>query len=272
MSIAVVGDVGVDYYKNLNLIKPGGIAFNFAYGLISNGQKSVSLISAIGTDEYSKKILKLIKKLKIKSSHIQILKGTTPQQNILLKNGERKFVGYQAGILKKWKLMKSNVDFLKSQDAIFVPLSDGMEHIFKKIIKIKTGPLMITDFSQDYEFADFDKKENMITKYSKFFDIIFVGGKKKHEKIVKELTTKYPEKTFVLTLGKYGSVAYKKGVKYFQGAKSIKTTDSTGAGDSFQSAFISEYFKTNKINKALHKSTKKALKTISYVGSTPNTI
>ena len=132
MKIAVVGDVGVDYYKNLDLVKPGGIAFNFAYGLISSGQKSVSLVSAIGNDRYSKELLVLIKKLKIKIDHMQKLVGNTPKQDIILLNGERKFIGYDPGILKKWKLKDEDLKFLKRQNAIFVPLSDGMENIFGK--------------------------------------------------------------------------------------------------------------------------------------------
>jgi hypothetical protein len=97
--------------------------------------------------------------------------------------------------------------FIKLQDAVFVPLSDGMEHIFDIVKKINS-PVKAVDFSQDYEFADFDKNENVITKNAKFFDIIFVGGKKKHQKLVQSLSNKYPEIVGVWTRGKDGSIGF----------------------------------------------------------------
>src|SRR3972149_10290958 len=106
LKIAVVGDVGIDYYENLDLQKPGGIAFNFAYNLTQCGIKKVALVSVLGSDENSDELLKLIEHINIDSTHIQKFAGSPPKQNISLKNGERKFTGYSPGVLKKWKLRK----------------------------------------------------------------------------------------------------------------------------------------------------------------------
>jgi sugar/nucleoside kinase (ribokinase family) len=267
MKLAVVGDFGVDFYQNLNLLKPGGIAFNFAYNLKKSGAEKVSLVSILGKDAYSKKLLSVLKETKIDGKNIQLISGAPPKQNIFLKNGERKFTGYEAGVLKRWKLRKTDLDFIKRQDAVFVPLSDGMEQIYNAVKKLP-DVIKIIDFSQDYEFADFDKKNNVITKNSKYFDIIFVGGKKKHLPMIKKLAEKYPEKVFALTLGKEGSIAYHMNTKFVQPAKRVKIVDTTGAGDAFQASFLASWLKTKDIKKSLKAGSASAATIIKLVGST----
>lgn len=268
MNVAVVGDVGIDYYQNLEIIKPGGIAFNFAYNLKKSGVKDVSLVSILGKENYSKKLLKLLKEVKIGSENIQIVNGNPPKQNILLKKGERKFNGYDAGVLKKWKLRKKDLKFIENQNAVFVPLSDGMEQIFNAIKNIP-NLIKVTDFSQDYEFADYNKKDNLITKNAKYFDIIFIGGQKKYQKMVEIVARRYPKKIIVLTLGSKGSLAYHLGAKYIQPSKKVKIVDTTGCGDAFQAGFLHSWLTKKDIKAALIAGTNRATKNIEIVGSTP---
>lgn len=267
MKIAVVGDFGIDYYENLNLYKPGGIAFNVVYNLKTLGVKSISLVSILGRDKYLEKLLKVAKKAKIDTSHVQLSSGESPLQKIFLEKGERKFTGYVAGVLKKWELNKNDLDFIKKHNLVFVPLTDGMEQIFKEV-KVLKGIMKATDFSQDYEFADFDKKDNVITKNVPYFDIIFVGGKLKHKKLVKSLSQKYPNKVFVLTLGSKGSIAFSKDKEYFELAKKVKVVDTTGCGDAFQAGFLATYLMTNNVQKSLKSATMQASKIIGLIGST----
>lgn len=270
MKVAVVGDIGIDLYKNLKIIKPGGIAFNFAYNLKQNKKDKISLVSILGNDIYSKKLKILTKKLKLNSDYVQTIQGFAPLQNIFLKNGERKFIGYSSGVLKKWKLRNKDISFIKMQDVVFVPLSDGMEHIFNIVKKIK-GPVKAVDFSQDYEFADFDKKENVITKNAKYFDVIFIGGKKKHLKLVQSLSNKYPEKVFVLTLSKDGSIGFFDKTTISQPACKIKRNqiiDTTGCGDSYQSNFLSTWLLSKNLLISLKAGAKAAKLTTGHIGST----
>lgn len=269
MKIAVVGDIGVDYYQNLDVLKPGGISFNVAYHLNDLGAGDVSLVSVLGNDSDSQKLFVVLKKLGINQSHVQKKVGLPPKQNILLKNGERKFIGYEPGVLKKWKLRKKDLDFIKQHEAVFVPLSDGMEHIFNAVKKIN-DPVKVVDFSQDYELADFDQNENIITKNAKFFDIIFIGGEKKHQEMIELLAKKYPQKVFVLTLGKNGSIAYYQGSKTSQAASTIKkVVDTTGCGDAFQAGFLYSWLINKNAKSALQLGTNRASQIINTVGSTP---
>lgn len=274
MKIACVGDVGVDYYENLKLLKPGGIAFNFACNLVKSSKKNkVSIVALLGDDIFTQKLLQIIKELKINFSHIKIMHGNSPKQNIFLKeNGERKFTGYNPGVLTKWKLQKTGVDFICKHDAVFVPLSDGIEHIFNAVKKIK-GPIKVVDFSQDYEFADFSKQNNIITKNIKYFDIIFIGGSGKYLKMVEKLAKNNFEKVIVLTLGFKGSISFYQGKIYIQKAMKVrKIVDTTGCGDAFQAGFLASWIEKKDIKTALLKGTKRAASIIKYVGSTPLTL
>ena len=269
MKIAVIGDLGIDYYENLNILKPGGIAFNFAFNLIKSGKDKVSLISILGKDKFSTKLMSVSKKVGLDTSHVQQIKGDAPKQNIFLDKGERKFTGYDPGVLKKWKFRKNDIVFIRKHEVVFVPLNDGMKQIFDAVKKIK-GPLKVIDFSQDSEYADFDKKENVITKNAKYFDIIFVGGKKKHQKMVSSLALKYPKKVIVLTLGANGSVCFYQNRIFSQKAvKAAKIVDTTGCGDAFQAGFLSSWMKKKDVKTALIQGTKRASSIIKHVGSTP---
>lgn len=269
MKLAIVGDIGIDAYVNKKLQKPGGIGFNVCVHA-SLGGANVSLISALGGNAVAKKLKHLLEALSINMSHVQDLPGETPVQNILLQDsGEREFVGYTAGILKDWKLKASDLAFIATHDAIFVPLSDGMKQEFKKIAKLKTTAIKAVDFSQDSEYADFDKKDNVITKYSTYFDVIFVGGTEKQIPLLQLLSKKYPKKVFVLTLGGKGSIGFVNGEKFIQPAKKVKNiVDTTGAGDAFQAKFLVNYYGKHELTHALLKASEYAATVIQYIGST----
>ncbi len=269
MKIISVGDIGIDEYVNLDIKKPGGIAFNFAINVIKNNV-DCSLLSVIGKDQEGKQLKNLLRSLNIDISHLQKVNGKTAKQNIALKeNGERKFVGYNAGVLSKWSLNKSDSKFILEHNAVFVPLSDGLEDIVHAIANLEGNITKIIDFSQDYEFADFDKEENVIKKYCKYFDINFIGATEKQIPLITRLSKQYPEKVFVLTLAEKGSIGFLKGEKFLQPAKTVeKIIDTTGCGDAFQAGFVANYLKTKDISSALQHATNQATKVLQHIGST----
>ena len=112
----------------------------------------------------------------------------------------------------------------------------------------------------------FDKKESVITKNAKYFDVIFIGGEKKYEKAVQVLAKQYLRKVFILTLGKDGSIAYHEGIKILQPAYKIKkVVDTTGCGDAFQAAFLASWLENKNIKTALIKGAKRAADIIKTV-------
>lgn len=268
IKIVSVGDTGADIYINQKKAKPGGIALNFA--LTASGNAETSLVSPLGKDEYGLKLQKFLKTTPLDISHIKVMAGKTPVQRIILeKTGERKFAGYNPGVLTTWKLTKKDILFIKNHDAIFVPLSDGMKHIFEDIAYLKTKAIKAADFSQDSKYADFNKKNNVITKYCKYFDINFIGATEAQKSLISTLSKKYPKKIFVLTLGGKGSIGFVNGKEFFQPAKKIKiVVDTTGAGDAFQAAFLVNYLQNHNIALALSYATHETADIIQKIGST----
>jgi fructoselysine 6-kinase len=267
--LASVGDIGTDSYVDQGIEKPGGIAFNFAIGAAKNNWEC-SLISAVGTDNAGRKLRGLLPKTVLDSSHLRQIEGETANQKIKLNpDGEKQFVGYKIGVLAKWKLTDNDLDVIVGHDAVFVPLSDGLENIFNSVAKLKGACTKVVDFSQDYNHADFNSANNLVTRYAPDFDIIFVGGNQALVPCVKKLSALYPAKVFVITLGAAGSYAFYQNTKYFQKAKPAKRiVDTTGCGDAFQSAFTTSFLNDRNVSKALMHGAEQALEVISYLGST----
>lgn len=258
----------MDEYVNQGIFKPGGIAFNFATNLVLAGEKDVSLVGVVGKDIEGKKMLRLILEIGVNSKRVKAAEGETPWQKISLIDGERKFVGYRAGVLSGWKISKDDVDFIAKQDVVFVPLSDGVEAVFETVKNIY-GPLKAVDFSKDYEKSDLNMDENVVTKNSPYFDIIFIGGDKTNREMVSNLASKYPKKVFVLSLGEDGSVAFYDGKVWEQQAMKVdKVVDTTGCGDAFQATFLSTYLATKDIKFSLKSGSDRASEVIMEIGST----
>jgi fructoselysine 6-kinase len=272
MNIASVGDIGVDWYTNIQLLKPGGIAFNFGSNATKLGA-CIVLVGAVGDDPYGAKLISLSKSLNFDVSHLQQLHGATAKQNIELRDGgERKFAGYDPGVLRQWALTDSDLACIAKSDAIFVPLSDGMEHIFHAVKDLNTRAQKIVDFSQDYEFSDFDRVDNVITKYVRYFDIIFIGGNENHVPLAKRVGEQYPNKIIVLTLGLKGSLGICGKKVFHQDAKIVPVIDTTGCGDAFQAAFCVHYYKSKDIRLSLKYASEHASHIVCHIGSTTNVL
>jgi len=136
-----------------------------------------------------------------------------------------------------------------------------MEHIFEEIAELNFKGIKVADFSIDHE--NFSLKK--IKKYSKKFDIFFLGGTKEMVDLLLPITENN-NKIIVITMGERGSVALKNGEKKFQDIIPVKVVDTTGCGDAFQAAFVMEYMKNKNIASALFAGTKHATKIAQHLG------
>jgi fructoselysine 6-kinase len=265
--IACIGDISIDFYVNQERYFIGGISFNVASNL-SNLNIEATICSAIGED-YAGKLISEYLDSKGFNSHLLKYPTNTALQRILIKtDGERKFDGYSAGALKRLAENFTLDTFpLRDFDIIHVPLSDGMEDIFYKIAASSISAIKIADFSIDAEVGE--NISNVLIKHSSNFDIIFIGGNKSLETDICDLSIKYPEKIFVLTLGKDGSKCFHNRDILFQEALiSADTVDTTGCGDSFQAGFIASWLKNkSNLQQALFNGASCAAKIATQLGS-----
>ena len=260
VKITAVGDCGIDYYINQNKQLIGGIAFNF----IANCQQlggNTSLISCIGSEE-NNQILGFLNGFGIDTNFIKIKPGNSPMQKIqILESGTRKFVGYKTGVLKEFQITEDDKFFLATQDVVFCPLSDGIEHIFEEVSNLNVKGIKVADFSMDHKKFSLNDLGNYVQK----FDISFLGGTKEMVGEILPLSKNH-ENIIVVTMGEDGSVALKNGEKIFQEIIPVKIVDTTGCGDAFQAAFVMKYMENKSISLALLSGAKHAAKIAQHLG------
>ena len=86
-------------------------------------------------------------------------------------------------------------------------------------------------------------------------------------KVLKKWSEKY-NTLFVLTLGVDGSIAYKSGKEFtYEAVKVEKVIDTTGCGDSYQGAFITDYIINGDILSSMKAGSKSAAVTLSHIGA-----
>lgn len=273
MRLACVGDVGIDDYANLGLRRPGGIALNVA----ANGRAcglAVSLVGAVGDDPDGDALLAALAPLGLDAARLRRLPGTTPRQAIRLEaDGERRFAGYEPGVLRDWRLDAADLAFLAGHDAVFAPLADGLEAVFAAVAHLPGPAVKAADYSVDSALADGGTPEESLRRYAGAFDVNVLGGGREHLPLIEELAAAMPERVFVLTLGGAGAVAFAGGRRFAEPALAIaRVVDTTGCGDAFQAAFLAAYLRSRNIPAALRAGAARAAHVAARVGANELTL
>lgn len=232
VKIASVGDVCVDVYPQTNKFVLGGTAFNRAKWLAQNGAK-VSLVSAVGTDDWGQQYLVACQKLKINTDYLSVLPGPTSHVKITLDQDKSPlFSDWDLGVLKNF----TPKEWPQNQNAL---ITTGLKPI-KQLLDLPPARFTAADFDGDSPYT-FNQRQ--IQQYAARFDLI-VSSKK--------ITLGHPK--VLITSGAGGSRLITPGKTYFEPAKKITTPDTTGAGDAFISAFV--------LTRSLKLATKAAAQTI----------
>lgn len=240
VKIASIGDVCVDAYPQTNKFILGGTAFNRAKWLARNGV-NVSLVSAVGTDDWGKKYLNECRRLNINTDYLSILPGSTSHVEIALdKSQSPHFSAWQLGALKNFypKIWPKN------QDAL---ITTGLKPI-RQLLNLPPAPLTAADFdgTTPYTFTS-----AAIKPYAPRFDLVIASRK---------LQLNHP--MVLTTLGEQGSRLITPKKTYFTPAVKTKTADTTGAGDVYIAAFVLNYLKTKNIRTSMKQATQTAAKAI----------
>lgn len=269
MNILCVGDCGVDNYSDLGIVRPGGISLNVAVHarkLLSNNDR-VGVVGVIGNDKASKIVKKTCLALNIEN-YLEEITGLTPVQHIKhTAKGEKIFTNYEAGVLEQFVLNTAQQKVLMRGDLIMSPLFTQIEPLFQSVIKCQTKGQKAGDFGS---LEDYDKNINVVKKYVDKLQIAFFGLNINDQTLInqlRELSFKH-KVLIVITLGGDGSIAYLDGLTY-QAKPSVveKVIDTTGAGDAFSAAFMSEYLISKDVQKSLTKGNRYASEIVQQLGS-----
>lgn len=256
--VIALGELLIDFTMNgqseqgNNLFEacPGGAPCNVLAMLNKLGKKT-AFIGKVGNDQFGTLLRKTLNEVGIDTSNLftDDEVNTTLAFVHTLADGDREFSFYRnPGADMMLKEDEIDEDFL-SQAKIFhfgtlSMTQDEVRAATKKAVKsakqsgalISFDPNLREPLWSSLELA----KEQMEYGFSqcdilKISDneIQFVSGKEDYDEGIKYLQDKYQIPLILLTMGKEGSRAYYKGMRIERSGFSVKTIETTGAGDTF---------------------------------------
>ena len=258
MDVVALGELLIDFTENgvssqgnqIFEANPGGAPCNVLAMLNKLGKKT-AFIGKVGNDQFGTLLRKTLNEVGIDTSNLftDDEVNTTLAFVHTLEDGDREFSFYRnpgADMM----LTEDEIDeeFL-SQAKIFhfgtlSMTQDEVRAATKKAVKsakqsgalISFDPNLREPLWSSLELA----KEQMEYGFSqcdilKISDneIQFVSGKEDYDEGIKYLQEKYQIPLILLTMGKEGSRAYYKGMRVERSGFSVKTIETTGAGDTF---------------------------------------
>ncbi len=268
MNVVCVGDCGVDHYSPSGERHFGGITANFARHARNQFSENdqIHIVSCVGSDEGADLVLSSLENSGI-ACHIERLPGATPVQYIEIEpNGEKLFVRYDEGVLKRYSFGPDERSIIARSDLLVAPVFLQIVDLFDNLMNIETAGLTAVDF------ADFHLDPNfaLLQRYIDRIDIGFFGLSADDESTivrVAEFAERF-EKLFVVTLGAHGSRVYRHGQRFDCPSVDVdRVVDTTGAGDAYAAGFLAAYCHGNGVEKAMSKGARIAAKVVGHCGS-----
>lgn len=269
MKILGLGDNVVDRFLDRKTMYPGGQAMNVAVFCHNLGIES-AYMGFFGTDEKALLNQKILSTLGIDYSRSRVIEGDNAFACVMTVKGERIFLCSNKGGVARgraWDFSKEDLAYISSFDFVFTDQNSNMEDNLPLLKNL--GCRIVFDFSRKYE-------TDYLKRCAPYVLIAFlsVGEESKTEEILAKMneTAAYGVSIVVATRGVNGSMALFDGKIYSQDSFPTKVRDTMGAGDSFESGFLSSlmfdgFISEKSIKKALHFGAENASKTCATEGS-----
>lgn len=241
MKLVCVGDCGIDDYETTGDRLPGGITFNFAVRArrAFPAGDQIRIISALGTDPAAIVVRNALKVSGVEHD-FTTLEGATPVQRIALEaRGERRFIGYDAGVLERFRPSAAQLAVIERADWLVTPHFVQIAGLFDALLRVPRGGALAVDFADFRAHPDFELLERALEQ----IDVAFFGLQPEDAVTLGRIERLAPacDCLLVVTLGAAGSRAYAGLEQYGQEAVRVPVVDTTGAGDAFAAGFLSLY-------------------------------
>lgn len=249
MKLLSIGDNVIDFYSQSNKFYVGGNSVNVSVFGKKFGAEYSSYIGILGLDSEGDRIFTELKAQGIDVSRVRWAYGETGRSDVLLKNGEREFVGGNQGGVQSALTLKINPadsEFMKNHDIIHSSVYSGLE---SKLPQISEFGQVSFDFSTKIS-------KDYLKKVCPFINFAFFSGKGLKNKEITSLSNFVQSLgvyNVVITLGEEGAIYSNKKDKLYFPSKKIKAVDTLGAGDAFIATFLVHYFKQGKVKEAMEK-------------------
>jgi sugar/nucleoside kinase (ribokinase family) len=252
--------------KNLSLYSGGG-ATNTAVGF-SRRKLKTAILASIGKDYFGKEIKQELQKEKVNVDYLfETPNYKTAFSVILTGFGDRIILVY--GGATRHLTEKHAIKFSALQQANWLYL--GSIHSEKGTIKriVAEAKKAKTKIAFNPGNTEIKKKLKGINGINVLFlneeEAATVTGKKSIKQKLEELSK--IAKLVVITKGKRGAEAFDGSRYHSIKSKKVKVVDTTGAGDAFNSGFLTEIIKGKNIRAALNAGIENSCSVIQYLGA-----
>jgi sugar/nucleoside kinase (ribokinase family) len=267
MRLVCVGDCGIDAYETTGDRLPGGITFNFAVRArrAFPASDEIRIISALGADPAAIVIRNALKVSGV-GYDFTTLDGATPVQRIALEaSGERRFVGYDAGVLERFRPSAAQLAAIEEADWLIVPHFVQIAGLFDFLLQAPRRGALAVDFADFRAHPDFALLERSLEQV----DVAFFGLQPEDAVTLGRIEQLARDRNclLVVTLAAAGSRAYAGLQRYDQEAVRVPVVvDTTGAGDAFAAGFLSRYCHDTAVPACLEAGARLAASAIQQVG------
>ena len=237
----------------------GGGGTNAAATFVRQGLR-VAYCGLIGNDYFGKLAVEELKRLKIDTSLIQKTNKKPTNVSVILSqpDGEKTILVYRgaADLLSKndipWQKIKNTRWFY------LAPFAESMANITEEVVDFAKKNRIKIAINPGYNQLTLSKP--VLNRILAKVDILILNREEaslltkipyQKEKAIFQKLDKLVPGICIMTKGSEGAVVSDGKYLYYAPALKIKLMDSTGAGDSFNSGFLSGYIKTNNIISAL---------------------
>jgi fructoselysine 6-kinase len=266
--VVLAGDCGVDRYVALGLDRPGGITLNVAAHArrLFPRSDSIAVLTALGKDREAEIVKEALRGLGVECC-VGERPGSTSLQLIDLEpSGEKIFLSYHQGVLGDYRVGEEERRLIAAADLLVAPHYRQIDGFFSSVMASPSRGIRAVDFADIAE----DPGTGNVERFVDFLDIAFFGLEPSHAWLIDELETiaRRRGKLFIVTLGAGGSLALGEGDRIVRPAAPVeKVVDTTGAGDTFAAAFLSEYVRSKDVGRSLARGAEEAGRTVQRVGA-----
>jgi fructoselysine 6-kinase len=266
--VVLAGDCGVDRYLSLGLDRPGGITLNVAAHArrLFPRSDSIAVLTALGDDGEAAMVKEALHKLDVECFLREVPGSTSLQLIDLEPSGEKIFVSYHQGVLGDHRVGAEERALIAESDLLVAPHYRQIDGFFSSVLDSPSRGLRAVDFADIAE----DPGTRNVERFVERLDIAFFGLEPSHASLIDELETiaRRRGKLFIVTLGAGGSLALSEGHRIRCPAAPVdRVVDTTGAGDTFAAAFLSEYLRSRNVGTGLERGAEEAARTVQRVGA-----
>lgn len=232
MRVVAAGYSCIDYYDNLDKFYPTGNGVDWGVHLSRMGVE-VSVVSAVGTDDYGVSMKEMLEKEGMDVSHLRVEEGDTCIQKMALKNGvDRVHLEAIEGVMENYALTDEDKEYIKTFPIVHTDLFGNVLKDLKEFRE--AGVKVVLDYSIYSDDSEYNCDENFRNT-----DYVFMSYTEEDEYIREHLKRIHAlgPKIVTATLGENGSISYDGEKFYRYGIEPITVVNTVGAGDSYIAGF-----------------------------------